>query len=91
MRGIIITKVGARSLESLKDMIKQKIRVRGERIAILIVIWKAICTAWTSVVIRVIREPDLNFSMFSKEKSVMFLNMEALMFLARPLDAFVAR
>ena len=38
IRGIIITKVGARSFESLKLIIKQNIIVRGDLIAILIVI-----------------------------------------------------
>lgn len=50
-----------------KPIIKEKMSIKGPRIATRMIIMKDICTFTTSVVMRVTRLDTENLSMFSKE------------------------
>ena len=68
-------------------MMNEKMIIRGERIAVRIIIMNAICTLLTSVVIRVTSDADENLSMFSNEKSCTRRKRLRRRFRANPADA----
>ena len=57
----------ARRPPMAKPIIKEKMSIKGPRIATRMIIMKDICTFTTSVVMRVTRLDTENLSMFSKE------------------------
>ena len=65
----------------------ENISMNGLLTAILMIIWKAICTLLISVVSLVTILEVENWSMLSKEKFWTFLNTSCLRFFANPVDA----
>jgi hypothetical protein len=67
--GITTTNIHARLPPVMNAATIAKINIKGERIAVLMIIINACCTFVTSVVILVIMLDEENLSIFSNEKS----------------------